>query len=108
MINVTIHWADRDEAFHRNRYSRAHDWIFDGGAVVPASSSPDIVPVPMPDPLGGRSRGSLRRVDCQLSPRFESIRHDQREGGERVMHGPAVTIGKAFQNDANRTPCKFL
>lgn len=29
-----------------NRYSREHLWRFDGGAEIPASSSPHIVPVP--------------------------------------------------------------
>jgi organic hydroperoxide reductase OsmC/OhrA len=32
------------------RYSRAHVWQFDGGAVVPGSSSPSSVPVPYSDP----------------------------------------------------------
>ncbi len=49
MINATIHWTSRDDAFASNRYSRAHTWHFDGGVNVPASSSPDIVPVPMSD-----------------------------------------------------------
>lgn len=31
------------------RYSRAHIWRFDGGAVVRASSSPDVVPLPYSD-----------------------------------------------------------
>jgi organic hydroperoxide reductase OsmC/OhrA len=31
------------------RYSRAHEWSFDGGARVKASSSPQVVPVPMSD-----------------------------------------------------------
>jgi len=33
-------------------YSRAHTWEFDGGATVPASSSPGVVPVPLSDPGG--------------------------------------------------------
>lgn len=37
------------EAFTAGRYSRRHDWYFDGGAQVPASSSPLSVPVPMSD-----------------------------------------------------------
>ena len=36
-------------AFTDNRYSRAHRWEFDGGATVPASSSPAVVPVPLSD-----------------------------------------------------------
>ena len=44
---ATIRWQRRaDEAFSDNRYSRAHEWAFDGGLVVPASASPHIVPLP--------------------------------------------------------------
>ena len=41
-----------DGAFASGRYSRRHEWSFDGGAVVTASSSPDVVPAPMSDPAG--------------------------------------------------------
>jgi organic hydroperoxide reductase OsmC/OhrA len=34
------------EAFIDNKYSRGHTWEFDGGAVVQASSAPQIVPLP--------------------------------------------------------------
>ncbi len=37
------------EAFTDNRYSRRHELRFDGGAVVPGSSSPSIVPLPLSD-----------------------------------------------------------
>lgn len=37
---------DSRELFTDNQYSRGHLWQFDGGATVPASSSPDIVPLP--------------------------------------------------------------
>lgn len=43
---ATIRWACGDAAFVDNQYSRAHTWHFDGGAVVPASASPQIVPEP--------------------------------------------------------------
>lgn len=49
---ATVEWSRGDQAFGDNRYSRAHDWRFDGGAVVPASSAPSSVPVPMSDPAG--------------------------------------------------------
>ncbi|MBV8147389.1 MAG: OsmC family protein [Gammaproteobacteria bacterium] len=42
-----IHWSRGDAAFTDNRYSRAHSWHFDGGIEVPASSSPQVVRVPM-------------------------------------------------------------
>lgn len=34
------------EKFTDRRYSRGHIWRFDGGAEVPASSSPHVVPLP--------------------------------------------------------------
>jgi organic hydroperoxide reductase OsmC/OhrA len=48
---ATVAWSRRDtEKYVDNRYSRAHEWRFDGGAVVPASSSPNVVPAPLSDP----------------------------------------------------------
>src|ERR1700756_3646645 len=44
-----IRWHVGDADFLGKRYSRAHAWTFDGGAVVPASSSPHVVPLPMSD-----------------------------------------------------------
>ena len=46
---ATISWKKGDQNFSDNRYSRAHTWRFDGGAVVPASSSPLVVRLPMSD-----------------------------------------------------------
>lgn len=34
------------EPFTDNKYSRGHEWQFDGGVTVPASSSPHVVPLP--------------------------------------------------------------
>ncbi len=42
-----IHWQRGDQIFTDNLYSRAHDWQFDGGLTVPASSSPLSVALPM-------------------------------------------------------------
>lgn len=42
-----IIWQRADnENFFDNKYSRAHQWQFDGGLIVPASASPTIVPLP--------------------------------------------------------------
>ena len=50
---ATIFWQrDADAAFVDNRYRRAHVWRFDGGAEVAASSSPQLVPLPMSDAAG--------------------------------------------------------
>ena len=48
---VTVAW-EADGNFLTGRYSRAHVWTFDGGASLTASSSPDVVPVPLSDPAG--------------------------------------------------------
>lgn len=44
---ATIRWQRGDQNFADEKYSRGHDWIFDGGTTVPASASPQIVPLPM-------------------------------------------------------------
>jgi organic hydroperoxide reductase OsmC/OhrA len=44
---ATISWRRGDQGFADNTYSRGHAWSFDGGLTVPASASPDIVPLPM-------------------------------------------------------------
>ena len=49
---ASVIWAREGALFTDNRYSRAHRWTFDGGADVPASSSPAVVPVPLSDPRG--------------------------------------------------------
>lgn len=52
-FEVDVTWRRGEaEPFVDNRYSRVHDWRFDGGASVKASASPHVVPVPMSDPAG--------------------------------------------------------
>ncbi len=43
---ATVTWERGDSRFTDNQYSRGHTWSFDGGLNIPASSSPDIVPLP--------------------------------------------------------------
>ena len=51
---ATIRWnrSGSAEDFAKGRYGRAHEWSFDGGAVVPASASPDNVPPGTADEAG--------------------------------------------------------
>jgi organic hydroperoxide reductase OsmC/OhrA len=50
---ATVNWQrDAGADFVRNRYSRAHEWHFDGGAVVAASASPSVVRAPWSNPAG--------------------------------------------------------
>ncbi|WP_066553087.1 OsmC family protein [Croceicoccus bisphenolivorans] len=47
---ATVRWQIRDgEVFTTNRYSRAHHWHFDGGAVVPGSAAPGYLPAALID-----------------------------------------------------------
>ncbi len=44
--SATVHWQRGAALFTDGKYSRGHEWNFDGGAVVQASSSPHVVPLP--------------------------------------------------------------
>lgn len=44
---ATVSWERGGAAFTDKRYSREHRWRFDGGVEVPASASPQVVPLPM-------------------------------------------------------------
>lgn len=46
---ATIAWQRDAQPFTDKRYSRGHRWSFDGGVTVAASSSPQVVPLPMSD-----------------------------------------------------------
>lgn len=49
-ISAIVDWRLDEGDFLKNGYSRAHTWQFDGGVRVPASSSPDVVKIPLSDP----------------------------------------------------------
>ena len=45
-----VEWNRDNAVFTDRQYSRAHRWSFDGGVVVPASSSPGVVRPPLSNP----------------------------------------------------------
>lgn len=47
IYTAKVTWERGDQDFLGNTYSRGHLWSFDGGIQVQASSSPQVVPVPM-------------------------------------------------------------
>jgi organic hydroperoxide reductase OsmC/OhrA len=50
---ATIRWTRSGEGdFAKGQYSRVHEWAFDGGAVVKAGPSPQVVPAPWSDSAG--------------------------------------------------------
>ena len=48
--SVTVSWNRNSPEFLKGKYSREHTWSFDGGASIPASSSPNVVPLPYSNP----------------------------------------------------------
>ena len=44
---ATVLWQRGAQPFTDRKYSRAHEWLFDGGVTVPASSSPSVVRLPL-------------------------------------------------------------
>jgi organic hydroperoxide reductase OsmC/OhrA len=44
---ATLTWNRGDQDFLDGKYSRAHEIAFDGGVVLPASSSPHVVKLPL-------------------------------------------------------------
>jgi len=48
VYTATVVWTrPADAVFTDNKYSRGHEWRFDGGVTVPASSAPSVVPAPL-------------------------------------------------------------
>ncbi len=48
--DATIEWSLDGADFAKGKYTRMHIWSFDGGARIPASAAPQIVPMPYSDP----------------------------------------------------------
>lgn len=46
LYQAGVSWNRNNDDYANNRYSRAHQWQFDGGVSVAASASPHIVPAP--------------------------------------------------------------
>lgn len=44
---ATLTWMRDEDVFSDGKYSRAHEIAFDGGVVMPASSSPQVVRAPL-------------------------------------------------------------
>jgi organic hydroperoxide reductase OsmC/OhrA len=47
VYTATVSWKRGEQNFADGKYSRAHEITFDGGTVVPGSSSPHVVRLPM-------------------------------------------------------------
>jgi organic hydroperoxide reductase OsmC/OhrA len=96
---ATIEWRATGD-FAANRYSRAHRWMFDGGADVPASSSPQVVPVPFSDPAGVDPEEAL--IASVSSCHMLWFLHLARDAGYQVEHYRDEAVGVMGKDDQGR------
>ena len=96
---ATIEWEGQG-GFPENRYSRAHVWRFDGGAVVPASSSPHVVPLPMSDPASVDPEEAL--VASASSCHMLWFLHLARDAGLEVTRYSDAAVGTVAKDDRGR------
>lgn len=96
---ATIEWEGQGD-FRANRYSRAHIWRFDGGAVVPASSSPHVVPVPMSDPAGVDPEEAL--IASVSSCHMLWFLHLARDAGLEVTRYRDAAVGTMAKDERGR------
>ena len=96
---ATIEWEGQGD-FRANRYSRAHAWRFDGGAVVPASSSPQVVPLPMSDAAGVDPEEAL--VASVSSCHMLWFLHLARDAGLEVTRYSDAAVGTMAKDERGR------
>ncbi|PQO44467.1 peroxiredoxin [Blastopirellula marina] len=97
-----IVWERKDgEPFLDKKYSRRHEWHFDGGAVVVASSSTGTVPEPMSDPFGVDPEEALVAAisSCHMLW-FLALAAKHRFRVDHYHDAPFAEMGK---NDAGKT-----
>ena len=96
---ATIEWEGQG-GFRENSYSRAHVWRFDGGAVVAASSSPHVVPLPMSDPAAVDPEEAL--VASASSCHMLWFLHLARDAGFEVARYRDEAVGTMAKDERGR------
>ena len=96
---ATIEWRLEGD-FAVNRYGRAHVWRFDGGAEVPASASPQVVPAPFSDPAGVDPEEAL--VASASSCHMLWFLHLAREAGAAVESYRDEAVGTLGRGEDGR------
>ena len=96
---AVVEWACGG-GFAENRYSRAHFWRFDGGAIVPASSSPTVVPLPLSDPAAVDPEEAL--VAAASSCHMLWFLHLAREAGLEVARYRDEAAGTMGRDERGR------
>jgi organic hydroperoxide reductase OsmC/OhrA len=98
---ATIRWTHSGEEFTQGKYYREHTWSFDGGAVVPASPSPAIVPAPWSNPASvDPEEAYVASISsCHMLFYLELCRH----AGIDVASYEDEAVGKLAKNASGAT-----
>lgn len=99
-FGARVAWQRAGQAFLDGRYSRAHDWQFDGGLQLRASSSPLSVPLPMSDPAALDPEEAL--VAAASSCHMLFFLSLAREQGFTVDSYEDRPVGRLGEDDAGR------
>ncbi|GAB5468026.1 MAG: OsmC family protein [Rhodospirillales bacterium] len=97
---ATVQWKRDGAVFSDNRYARAHSWSFDGGAVVPGSSAPTVVPAPYSDPSAVDPEEAL--VASASACHMLWFLHVAREAGFVVDSYSDEAVGRMTKNAARK------
>jgi organic hydroperoxide reductase OsmC/OhrA len=97
---ATVEWTLNGESFTQGRYSRAYTMTFDGGAQVPGSSSPSVVPLPWSDPNGVDPEEAL--IAAVSACHMLWFLHIARDAGFTVSHYRDEAEGTMGKNAEGR------
>ncbi|MDH3629226.1 MAG: OsmC family protein [Acidobacteriota bacterium] len=97
-----------DEPYIDNKYSRAHQWSFDGGQTVEASSSPHIVPLPYSTEVGVDPEEAFvaSLSSCHMLF-FMAIAAKQRYVIDRYVDNPVGVVEKDADGKMSMTTVKL-
>jgi organic hydroperoxide reductase OsmC/OhrA len=96
---ATVEWRGEGD-FAANAYRRGHSWRFDGGAEIPASASPLVVPPPFSDPAGVDPEEAL--VASASSCHMLWFLHRAREAGLVVTRYRDEAVGSLGKDERGR------
>ena len=95
-ISTNIIWnRGEEENFLNGQYKRTHQWIMEGGMILNASASPEIVPIPMSDPaLIDPEEAFVSSVSSCHMLFFLSIAAKKKLVIDSYQDNPIATMGK--------------
>lgn len=106
-IQANISWKRQPkEIFLDGKYKRTHQWSFDGGVTLAASSSPAFVPIPMSDPtLIDPEEAFLASIASCHMLFFLSIAAKMKIGVQTYEDHPFAIMG---ENESGRKAVLFI